>query len=131
MQSRLLAVTGLALSLVTVRAEAQLRGVRFEITAVGDTTLSFNVGRERWLRRGERGIAVDPRKRDVLVARLQLLGVGADGVATAVITGQTTAITTDHVVIIQEPRPSWYRRKAFWGGLVAGLALGIVTGTRM
>lgn len=126
-----LAIAGAALAIAAGPANAQLKGVRFEVVDVGDTTLAFNTGTERWVRRGERGIAVDPRRRDVLVARLRVLSVDSAGTATALITGQTTALSTDHVVIVQEPRRSWYRTKSFWGGMVAGLAFGIVAGTQL
>lgn len=110
--------------------EAQLKGVRFEVTAVGDTTLSFHAGTERWLRRGIEGIAVDPRKHDVLVARLRVLRVDRSGDVTALVTGQTTAVTTDHVVLIQERHPPWYRKRSFWGGLLLGAALGATAGSQ-
>ena len=109
--------------------KAQLKGVRFEVTAVGDTTVGFRAGTERWIRRGQSGIAVDPRKRDVLVARLRVVSVDRSGAVTAVVTGQTTAVTTDHVVLLQETGVAWYRRRAFWGGLLLGAALGTAAGT--
>ncbi len=118
----LLAVTGLA--------HAQLKGVRFEVASVGDTTLTFRAGTERWLKAGQRGIAVDPRKRDVLVARLRIASVDRAGLVTAVVTGQTTAVTTDHVVLMQEVPSPWYRRRTFWTGMVMGAALGAVAGAQ-
>ena len=111
-------------------ARAQLKGVRFEIKAVGDTTLGFASGSERWIRRGLRGSAVDPKKRDVLVAQLRVLQVDPQGNVTATVIGQTTAVTTDHVVVMQEPSPPWFRRKAFWGGLALGASLGVVAGAQ-
>lgn len=115
---------------VAVPARAQLKGVRFEVVGVGDTTLTFRAGTERWLKAGQRGIAVDPRKRDVLVARLRIASVDRAGKVTAVVTGQTTAITTDHVVLMQEVSPPWYRRRAFWTGMAMGAALGAVAGAQ-
>lgn len=126
---RLVAIASL-LVLAAVPARAQLKGVRFEIASVGDTTLSFRAGTERWIRSGLRGIAVDPRKRDVLVARLRIASVDRTGKVTAVVTGQTTAVTTDHVVLLQELSSPWYRRKTFWSGLVMGAALGAVAGAQ-
>ena len=131
MTRRAFVVAGLALAIAAPSAKAQLKGVRFEIAVVGDTTLGFRTGTERWIRPGERGIAVDPRRRDVLVARLRVLRVDSTGTATALITGQTTALSTDHVVIVQEPRRRWYQSKSFWGGLVAGLAFGVVAGKQI
>ncbi len=109
---------------------AQLRGVRFPVSSVGDTTLIFAQGRERWLRPGMTGIAVDPRKRDDLVARLRVLKVEAGTGVTALVTGQTTKLTVEHVVVVEEPTPRWYRRKAFWGGLLLGAALGATAGSQ-
>jgi hypothetical protein len=111
--------------------QAQLKGVRFEIAAVGDTTLNFHSGSEHWIRRGLDGIAIDPKRRDVLVARLRVLRIDRTGYVTAVVTGQTTAVTKDHVVLLQELIPPWYRRRQFWGGLVLGLALGAAAGTQL
>lgn len=116
------------LTLVAIPAQAQLKGVRFEVTGVGDTTVSFRAGTERWIRPGLTGIAVDPRKRDVLVARLRILRVARTGDVTAVVTGQTTAVTSDHVVLLQEVRPPWFRRRMFWGGFALGAVVGVTAG---
>jgi hypothetical protein len=129
---RRLLVVALALLLTALArpAHAQLKGVRFEVTTVGDTTVSFQAGTEHWLRPGIEGIAVDPMKRDVLVARLRVLRVEKGGEVTAVVTGQTTAVTTEHVVLIQERRLAWYRRRTFWGGFLVGAALGATAGAK-
>lgn len=111
------------------RAEAQFRGVRFEITQVGDTTFRFPRGTATWVREGITGIVVDPRRRDVLVARIRLMAVDS-GLATALVTGQTTRVSTDHVVVLSEPRRPWYRSVAFWGGTLIGLAVGAFAGSR-
>ena len=108
-------------------AGAQENAVRFEITAVGDTAFLFRPGRHGWVTAGQRGIAVDPRRRDVMVARFRVVGV-SDGVATAVITGQTTNIATDHVALIVQPSPQWYKRPSFWAGTVVGAIIGAVAG---
>lgn len=131
MSVRALLLTAVALGTLALPARAQLKGVRFEVTAVGDTTLAFRRGTERWLKPGLLGIAVDPRKRDVLVARLRVLQVDRAGLVTALVTGQTTAVTTDHVVLLDEVRPAWYRRRAFWGGMLLGAALGVTAGTQL
>jgi hypothetical protein len=105
-------------------ARGQDRDVRFAITAVGDTTITFNAGRMTWVVRSPRAIVVDPRRRDELVARIKVLTVSSKGDATAVVTGQTGRITTDHFVIAQEPPTRWYKNVYLW----MGAALGLVTG---
>jgi hypothetical protein len=125
---RLLTILGLALGLAAP-LNAQVKGVRFEITAVGDTTLSFAVGTAQWVRKGLSGIAVDPRRRDALVARFRIVDVN-EGIATAVITGQTTRTAMDQVAILDEPTRSLYRTLGFWGGVVIGFALGAVAGAQ-
>jgi len=122
----LLPIVGLAVGTVlfTASAAAQQRAVRFEIIAVGDSTLLFKVGKAGWVHRGQVGTAVDPRKRDELVARFRVTRVDA-GAATALVTGQTTALTTEHVATMEEPNRPWFRAKTFWSGLVLGAALGI------
>ncbi|MEP7383634.1 MAG: hypothetical protein ABI910_18255 [Gemmatimonadota bacterium] len=131
MRRRLLLALACLLPVVALPLHAQLKGVRFEVTTVGDTTVGFQSGTEHWIRRGIEGIAVDPRKRDVLVARLRVLRVDKSGAVTAVVTGQTTAVTTDHVILMQELRPAWYRRRSFWGGLLLGAALGATAGSQL
>lgn len=131
MRRRFLLVLALLLPAIAAPVQAQLKGVRFEVTAVGDTTIAFRAGTERWIRSGIEGIAVDPSKRDVLVARLRVLSVDRSGVVTAMVTGQTTAVTRDHVVLIQEVQPAWYRRRAFWGGMLLGAALGATAGAQL
>jgi hypothetical protein len=105
-------------------ARAQDRDVRFAITAVGDTTITFNAGRMTWVVRSPRAIVVDPRRRDELVARIKVLTVSSKGDATALVTGQTGRITTDHFVVAQEPPSRWYKNMYLW----MGAALGLVTG---
>ncbi|MCC6319390.1 MAG: hypothetical protein IT361_17090 [Gemmatimonadaceae bacterium] len=102
---------------------AQQRIVRFEITSVSDTSLTFRTGSETWVKRDLTGSAVDPRRRDQLVARFRVVVV-ADGRATALVTGQTTAVSTDHVAILEAPRRPWYRATPFWAGLLLGGAIG-------
>jgi len=120
----------LAVAASPAPSQAQLRGVRFAVSSVGDTTLTFLPGRERWLRPGMTGIAVDPKRRDDLVARLRVVRVDARTGVTALVTGQTTKLSTEHVVVLEEPVPPWYRRKAFWGGLLLGAALGTAAGAQ-
>ena len=94
---------------------------RFEIVAVGDSTVDLVAPREPWVRAGAYGIAVDPRQRDVLVARLRVLTRRSDTVV-AVVTGQTTRMTTDYVAIFRRPSTPAVRQRVFWGGVVTGLA---------
>jgi hypothetical protein len=106
---------------------AQESAVRFEIAEAGDSTFTFQVGRHPWVRRGLHGIAVDPRRRDVLVARFRVLDVRA-GIATALITGQTTNVTSDLVALLDEPRKHWFQQGAFWAGAVLGAIAGAAAG---
>lgn len=108
-------------------AAAQQRTARFFVDSVADSTFVFRVGDVRWIRPGQTGIAVDPRQRDALVARFRVVDVTRDR-ATALITGQTTFITGDHVVLVEEPRRPFWRRGMFWKGSAVGLLLGIVAG---
>ena len=107
--------------------EAQETAVRFEIAGVADSTFSFAIGRHEWVAAGQRGIVVDPRRRDALVARFRVLVV-RDGLATAVVTGQTTALVTQHAALLTQPQPAFWRQPTFWIGLliggVAGWAIG-------
>lgn len=113
----------LGLVLGALPAQAQFRGVRFEITQVGDTTFRFPRGTASWLRPGATGIAVDPRRRDALVARFRVVRVDS-GLVTTVVTGQTTRVTTDHIAVMAEPAKPWYRGITFWAGTVFGLVIG-------
>jgi len=80
-------------------AHAQDNAVRFEIRSVGDSTFTFAAPQAPWVTKGQKGIAVDPRRRDGLVARFVVLGVD-DGIANALILGQSQKVTTDHVVLM-------------------------------
>lgn len=107
---------------------AQESAVRFEISTVADSTFEFPSGRYAWVAPGIRGIAVDPRRRDALVARFQVLKV-VDGVATALITGETTHVTTLHVALLEEPQPRFYKRSLFWSGAGLGVLVGFLAGS--
>ena len=116
-------VLGLGLVLVAETAGAQFREVRFEITQVGDTTFRFPRGKAGWVKSGTTGIAVDPRRRDALVAQFKVIRIDS-GLVTAVVTGQTTRVATEHVVVINEPPKPWWKSITFWGGTVFGIVIG-------
>lgn len=128
----LLVLAALAGALLAAPSElsAQARGVRFEITQAGDSTFTFAVAENGWVRPGLRGIAVDPRRRDVLIARFRVLRVRG-GSATALITGQTGAVTPEYVAIVDEPQKPFLARGSFWGGVVLGALLGVVAGSAL
>lgn len=110
------------------RAGAQQETARFFVDSVADSTFVFRVGTARWLRGGSMGIAVDPGRRDARVARFRVLTV-RDGRATALITGQTTFVTTDHVALVDVPRRRFWRDTRFWAGTVIGGIFGTALGT--
>ena len=115
-------------ALVLPRAvQAQSRAVRFLITTIGDSTIEFRTGAAKWIRPGQLGVAVDPRRRDELIARFRVESV-REGSATAVITGQTTAVSSEHVAMLDEPGRRAYRSPAFWIGITVGAALGFIGG---
>ena len=124
---RLLVMVGATLAATPGRGRAQESAVRFEITDAQDTTFSFPVGRHLWVMPGQRGIVVDPRRRDVLVARFRVVSV-ENGVASAVVTGQTTAISTAHAALLELPRAAWWKHGTFWAGLLLGAAAGFAGG---
>ena len=113
----------LVLELSAAPAAAQSRGVRFEITQVGDTTFRFSRGSAGWVRIGTTGIAVDPRRRDALVARFRIARIDS-GLVTAVITGQTTRVATEHIAVLAEPPKPWWKGITFWAGTVFGIVVG-------
>ena len=107
-------------------AAAQTRTARFFVDSVTDSTIVFRLGPVDWLRAGSTGIAVDPRQRDALIARFRVVSVGEQR-ATALITGQTTFVTLDHVALVDEPKRRFWRESSFWvgtllGGVVGGVA---------
>jgi fructose-specific phosphotransferase system IIC component len=128
MRLRILLALALALGHAAPRsARAQDNAVRFEIRTVGDSTFTFAAPQAPWVARGQKGIAVDPRRRDGLVARFVVLDVDG-GVANALILGQSQKVTTDHVVLLRPPRMHWYASKRFWAGALGGLAVGFAAG---
>jgi len=128
MRSGILLAFALALGVGAPRAaHAQDNAVRFEIRSVGDSTFTFATPQAPWVARGQKGIAVDPRRRDGLVARFVVLGVDG-GVANALILGQSQKVTTDHVVLLRPPRMHWYASKRFWTGALGGAVIGFAAG---
>ena len=128
MRVRILLALALVCAAVAPRAaRAQDNAVRFEIRTVGDSTFTFAAPQAPWVARGQKGIAVDPRRRDGLVARFVVLGVDG-GIANALILGQSQKVTTDHVVLLRPPRLHWYASKRFWAGALGGLAVGFAAG---
>ena len=117
------ALVSLLLGVGAGSCEAQFKGIRFEITQVGDTTFRFPRGSAGWVHPGDSGIAVDPRRRDILVAKFRVIRVDS-GLVTALVTGQTTSVATEHIAIMDEPKKAWYRTITFWGGTVLGFVLG-------
>ena len=124
----LLVLTAVIMVALPRGARAQDRDVRFAITHVGDTTVTFEAGKMTWIVRSPRAIVVDPRRRDALVAQLKVLSIGANGEATALVTAQAGRITTDHVVIGTEPRSRWYKNPLMWMGTAFGLLVGFGLG---
>ena len=108
-------------------AGAQDLAQRFSITNAGDTTFTFAIGKTRWVKPKQRGIAVDAQRRDALVARFRVVAVNG-GVATALITGQTTRVTPAYTVVMQRPPEHWYSNARFWAGTILGLVAGVVAG---
>jgi len=107
-------------------AQAPDGAVRFEIQAVDDSTFTFAVGPRDWVKPRQRGIAVDPRRRDVLVARFVVWRVDRD-TATALITGETTRLSPEHMVLLHPPPPRWFRTSLFWIGAAIGAAAGALS----
>jgi hypothetical protein len=118
----------LAGSALTASAQGKAPA-RFPITSVGDSTFSFHSGSARWVARGSEGAVVDPSRRDALVAHFRVLSV-LHGDAIALVTGQMTDVTTDHVAVLEAPGRPWYRVRLFWLGLFLGGAVGAVAASR-
>lgn len=125
---RALLALGIAATLLAPSsARAQASGTRFTITSVGDSTIAFATGSAAWVRKGLRGLAVDPRQRDVLVARFEVLEV-RDNVALGLITGATRPLTPEDIAVLERPAPGIVRQRGFWTGVVLGLLGGLGLG---
>lgn len=109
---------------------AQETSARFEIASAGDSTFTLVIGRHPWVRPGLYGIVVDPRQRDILIARFQILAADSAN-AMGLVTGMTTRVTTEHVALLDKPpppEPPWHRRRSFWIGVLVGIAAGFGAG---
>ena len=100
---------------------------RFEIIDVGDSSFRFLAAGTRWVRDGDVGVAVDPRRRDALVAQFVVQRRVAD-TATALITGQTARVATQHVALLDPPSYRTLRQRPFWWGVLAGVVAGVGVG---
>jgi hypothetical protein len=110
---------------------AQETSARFEIASAGDSTFTLVVGRHPWVRPGLYGIVVDPRQRDILIARFQIIAADSAN-AMGLVTGMTTRVTTEHVALLDQPPPPvppWHKRRSFWLGVLFGVAAGFGLGT--
>ena len=122
--ARLSAAIVLAVALASP-AEAQRTRVRFYVDSVADSTFSFRVASsEDWVQVGATGIAVDPARRDALVAQFRVISLWGNR-ATALVTGQTTFVTVDHIAVLERPERRFYHDRSFWSGTVLGLLLGV------
>ena len=111
-------------------AGAQETSARFEIASAGDSTFTLVVGRHPWVRPGLYGIVVDPRQRDVLIARFQVIAADSAN-AMGLVTGMTARVTTEHVALLDQPPPPpapWHQRRSFWLGILVGAAAGFAIG---
>lgn len=109
---------------------AQETSARFEIASAGDSTFTLVVGRHPWVRPGLYGIVVDPRQRDILIARFQVIAADSAN-AMGLVTGMTTRVTTEHVALLDRPPPPvppWHKRRSFWLGMLLGAAAGFGLG---
>lgn len=129
--TRLAVVVAALLGALPGGAGAQETSARFEIASAGDSTFTLVVGRHPWVRPGLYGIVVDPRQRDVLIARFQIIAADSAN-AMGLITGMTTRVTTEHVALLDKPPPPvppWHKRRSFWLGVLFGVAAGVAIGT--
>ena len=123
----LAAVTLLALAAARpARAQDVATATRFEISTA-DSTFTFRSGANPWVKKGQHGIAVDPRRRDMLVARFALIALDS-GRATALVTGATTRVTPEHVALLERPGTPKWRQRSFWLGSVVGALAGVLIG---
>lgn len=120
------------ITLVVTSSDVQAQSIlaRFRIEEVRDTTFVFDIGDQRWVRKGRRGQAVDPARSDEFVAEFRVLGVEGS-LAEAVITGQTRRLQPAHVAVMQPPKRPFWRQALFWSGMVGGALLGLIAGNNV
>jgi hypothetical protein len=119
----LLVAVAVMASTPTLRAQAAY--ARFDITAVNDSTFAFATTGARWVKRGQKGLVVDPMHGDELIAKFRVTRNGR-GTAIALVTGQTARLTTSHIALLTQPRPIFLTRAWFWLGVALGGAVGWV-----
>jgi hypothetical protein len=122
-RSGALLVALLAAAILPGLAGAQVAHARFDVDSVGDSTFTFSVGSAVWVKRGQRGLAVDPSRGDALVAKFRVMVVRND-TATAEITGQTGRVARGQVALLQEPKARFYEQPAMWIAFGAGALIG-------
>ena len=115
------------IALVPAAARAQQNEVRFAITAVGDSTVTFGTAGSGWVAAGQTGIVIDPRRSDALVARFRILRVRG-GRAEALITAEAAQLEVGQSAILTRPPVSFYRGRDFWLGVLLGAAGGVLIG---
>lgn len=113
----------LAAALAPRSGAAQVAHARFDVDSVGDSTFTFVVGGAQWVSPGLRGLTVDPKRGDELIAKFRVMLVRRD-TATAVITGQTGRVERGQVALLQEPKLKFYEQPTFWLALAAGGVIG-------
>jgi hypothetical protein len=114
-----------ALGIAAAPVAAQQGAYRFEITAVGDSTVTFRTADVPWVKAGMHGIVVDPARRDALIARVAVTRISGS-LGTAIVTGQTAPLTAAFVVLLEPPKRHWYQQPAVWISLIVGAAIGVV-----
>jgi hypothetical protein len=128
MRSALATLSLMTVLLVTSgRLDAQETTVRFPVASADGIIFTFGIGDHSWIRPGLRGMVVDPREQDALVARFRILSVSRQ-VARAEVSGQTTAISSSHMALLDPPPVPWYEQRIFWIGAGAGALFGLLLG---
>ena len=91
-------------------AAAQAAYVRFDVTAISDTTFTFAATDAHWVKRGQKGLVVDPSHGDELIAKFRVTRIH-HGAAMAVVTGQTARLTTSDVALLRASRPALFHAR--------------------
>lgn len=114
-----------AAALAAAPVGAQRPSFRFAVDSVTDSTFVIPIGdAHHWVKRGTVGVAVDPHRRDALVARFRVLEVER-GRARVLVIGQTTFVTPEHVAVLDPPPQRFWRSASFWAGIILGAAAGL------